>query len=365
MIRRRKRSPSQAQLTGIMLVASLASIGDALATNLAECAGTAVEIISARLAAAPSSTMDAASPPGGDGAYVPPSESEFVATRSGVVSLIEGEEQLASAQLAAAGLITCRTALSASIPDEVTVVYDANATSRVLSRGRSVLVLRDVVPPSSWIASIPHAVTETNVVALALELLAEPASSTAGIVVGAVHRCNSHEPAGVEYQASTEHCDGMYRRSDMAHNDDTDFHAMHAGVLDARPASGIVQLHGMATHGASVSRGESLTWVDYPLHRVSRLHEALIGRLGLLGESSVDITACSTHDGPHGSTARVLLCGSKSAATALGHKRGGPERVVHLELGPLSRSSATNRSQVVEAWIEVESFLHKDGFDKP
>ncbi len=334
------------------------------ASAVAPCPLSVEAMVGVYLSYAPLSSFDGVQAPGGDGNYVTPSGAEFATLSEATRLLATGQIVQAADGFMQVGFQVCEASFADATSPAVFVVHDADANSRNTSRGAAIAVLRnEAIVAGRWAVLAPHAVTETNVATMALELLQDPALPVSAVVVGAVDRCNRLELAPAIYQAQTEHCGGSFRTSDMAHTDDSFFHAFHVGLQQASDGVGTLQLHGMGTPGASISRGTVADWADFPQDLVASWHVSLREKLVGIGVAGGEVTACSAHDGPGGIPFRNLLCGTRSAATALAGANGNASINIHLELGSQARATRNHRSAVAKAWRRALDQLHRNGFE--
>lgn len=167
------------------------------------------------------------------------------------------------------------------------------------STGHARLAVRSSPDAVPLIVEAPHAFFELHTLDEAVAIF-EKARSRALISSG-THRCANTKPSNCD--GRTRVCSSQpiaYRTSDMAHNIETFFHAMHVAVSLWDSRSVAVSLHGFTEEGISLSNGTTK----------SAARDSLVARVGSALESvfpSEKITYCNDIPGrPH----EKRLCGT-------------------------------------------------------
>jgi len=219
-------------------------------------------------------------------AYVAPTVAQRSATRAMVEAALEGDVAMALSSASSAGYDAC------VVGDLLRLTPSAHGT------GRAFIALR-LAGARALVVAAPHAWHETNTLDEARALF-ERVSARALVVTGS-HRCASPERSACD--GTTSVCDASalpFRRSDAAHNADTDFQAAHEALYAFAPSDLYVNLHGMSAAGVRVSDGtQDATDSTSPLSRFAAALSAAY--------PSESIEACSPGAGVSVATS---LCGT-------------------------------------------------------
>lgn len=300
------------------------------------------------------------------GNYVPPTPLDWATASSAVTALADRNEAQASVDLASIGMAACKAQLQTGATDTAVVVYDPKGFSRATSRGWPLLALRDdpVDASVATILSVPHLVSELNVGIQAVESMHLAGAAVRAAVFAPVHRCNRPEAAPAQFQGTTEECGGLFRISDMAHTQESIFHAMHVALLSAFPRDYLVQIHGMSAPGTSVSNGTVGGVTMYPEDASARLHASLGRQLAGAGLPPENLTACFYHNGFGGDRFRELLCGTRNAQLRELVDRVEQSRFIHIEQEKGIREDAALRRLVELAFRDLAFYVFSDGFQR-
>ncbi len=186
-------------------------------------------------------------PSSGSNAYTPPSAAARVALQD---ALLRWASSAPPASIIGAAQSAGYTACSV---DQVTIFEPAQT-----GLGHPVILLREDAA-QEVVLQAPHAWFEFGTRDEA-RILFEGLGARAALISG-VHRCAADGAVACDGRSTVCEPDGApaaaYRISDVAHNDQTLFHAAHTALADAFPTAWMISLHGMTGAGFSLSTGVS------------------------------------------------------------------------------------------------------------
>lgn len=302
--------------------------------------------------------------------YRQPLSQERDIFRIGLRALIQDDSQTATSWLGEVGYQVCSGAVDSTATRVQVLVYPQSGMSAATTEGQPALVLTPGMADTATIFSGPHLTGELRIKD---QLLHAVGQTSLGYVRAAVFsgtdRCNRLALAPPQYQGNTSECGGSYRISDMAHNIDTIFQAMHDVLRLAYPDSYNVQPHGMSAVGFSMSRGNtpsqgSATHPDDPIAR-AHAHTAewlqdLLAIGGITAEEQPhydNLTSCTpyVHSGTGLPAAtRNLHCGTRNAQLDRERTFGAGDKFIHYE------QSLFLRNNYPDSILQVAYALHDD-----
>lgn len=282
------------------------------ALDLPVCAEPAEAVFDPEIAPTPSKQQEAG--------YVPPSSTSREALQAALTALLEGDAEAALRAAELGGYAVCRDPADHDValfrPEAPEAGY-ARFAWRV--RGAQPVIVE---------APHPHYDLETDTQA---SLLFERLRARALLMAGA-HRCSADEHVA-DCSGTTGVCgqDGApYPASDVAHSDDTLFHAAHVFFAETFASDWVVSLHGFTESGISVSDGTPAELSgDAAAARVGAALQAIF--------PEAPITSCNPYPG---AVVKGRRCGTTNVQGR--HVNGAPDacaapatesagRFVHLE----------------------------------
>lgn len=259
-----------------------------------------------------------ASPGRASGGYQMSDGDQRTALSELVAALFVDDVGTATAASARAGYVPCRAA-------DVVVLVPSDP-----SQGHAAAVIRPA-GAAKVVFEAPHARYETDTASVSLSLFDR--MDAVALVTSGAHRCANDVASGCD--GTTRACSATpepYVESDMAHNVDTAFHALHEAIFDAIvETSTVISVHGKGGNGAIISNGtQQVTTADEQ-----------IGRLVLALDAERPNDAILTCNPFIGGTTAGQLCGTTNvqgrhvngSANACTMAAGAAtDRFIHLEL---------------------------------
>jgi hypothetical protein len=268
-------------------------------------------------------------PKAGSNTYRVPGAGRLVALESSIVSLLHADAGAAKVYAATAEYSLCR-----GTGAESTLALWRAAPGE----GQARIVLR-TGPSRGAILEAPHPLHDSGTLEQARDLFTQLGARA--LVVSGTHRCANAAASGCS--GTTAVCDGKsgpFRVSDMAHTEQSAYHAAHRALAEHFTGDWVVAIHGMGDAGVSVSDGtKAPTVADSPSAKVA---SALAARTS-------GVTTCNAFPGSVPWADR--LCGSSDVqgrhvnGAAPACTQGAPSgtgRFIHLEQSKAVRTEATS-----------------------
>jgi hypothetical protein len=252
----------------------------------------------------------------GSGAYKVPSNAQLATLKRSFDAFLKGDAAAAKSNAAAVGYTLCR-----GTGAEATLAFWQPPSMQ----GQAMVALR-TGPARPVILETPHPFYDGGTVEEGAIVFRR--TQARALISAGTHRCANAESAGCD--GTTNACgNGLpYKISDMAHTAQSAFQVAHVALSEHFGDDWVLQLHGMAAAGASISDGTTL-----PTTSVSPSARVAQG----LAKAFSGVTTCNAF----GSfPKRNHMCGTSS--TQGRHLNGSPEvcrtgvnetsgRFIHME----------------------------------
>ena len=165
--------------------------------------------------------------------------------------------------------------------------------------GHARVMLRPEADADAWIVGAPHVYFDSKTLPEARVIFERTQARM--LIVSGLHRCAETTPSPCDGTSSVcGQADAPFRRSDMAHTEESYFHAAHLAAIDGWPEARVLSVHGMSDAGISLSDGS-----DDPSDA-----DALVARLATALAASFPSEMVTTCNDYPGATLRVLKCGT-------------------------------------------------------
>jgi hypothetical protein len=169
------------------------------------------------------------------------------------------------------------------------------------------------------------------------------------LISAGTHRCANRASSGCD-GTSTACGGGSYRISDMAHTERSVYHVAHMALAEHFQDDWVLQLHGMAASGVSVSDGTSLSTT--PLSPSARVALALSKAFsGVTTCNAFKGVASRNHMCGTSNTQGRHLNGSSKACTQEGDGTSG--RFIHLEQSSTVRKQPAKVADVLSTVLPL------------
>lgn len=275
-------------------------------------------------------------PAAGSGAYEVPSDGRLWAVESSVRAVLQGDAASGLAWATSAEYLLCRG--GANEPDVV-------LWRPPVGSGQAVFAVRTGAARPA-IFEAPHPLFDSGTLEQSRYLFER--LNARALIASGTHRCASSEAAGCSGTTAACGSTAPFRISDMAHTEQSAFHAAHRAISEHFSQDWVLSIHGMGATGVSVSDGTSFaTDAQSPSARVA----------SALAASFANVTTCNAFDGvPY----QRRLCGTTnaqgrhvngSASACTADPQASSRRFIHLEQAKDVRGAHVTMGDVLDAVI--------------
>lgn len=205
------------------------------------------------------------------------------------------------------------------------------------------LYVFDPASPNTLAIEVPHTVFDSNTEFQGIDAFRQT-NARAFIMAGAHRRANKQESPCTQPRSANE--DSRYPVSDPAHAVATPFHAVHEALMDVKPDTVVVQLHGMGERdicpNAFLSTGTS-TVTTNSKRLMSCLEKAGVESGLYDGKTTCPLIALSNVQGRFTNGERNDPCRTSAKTSP------EPGRFIHIEQEPSIRKDAKGWQPVIDA----------------